>query len=235
MKTSLRRGACALLALLMLCSFVACTPTADSGEGDDAYILTSPSPGRYVCEETGTTYLTQPFTYLPAGLMTRPYAVYDRGGSRDVFYRISDESAPKYLVLADEESYYPYYFIAAEGQPLPSLIEMDPTEVWICNAEAEIFWASGNIYDKMRLGERVNLVVAAYRDGEVCSLPTNKTLQVCVQLIFRSETFPELYYYCTYYAYGEGECYLYEFGTGRCVRVSDDLFEGYVLSPGNGT
>ena len=88
--------------------------------------------------------------------------------------------------------------------------------------------ADANVISKMRLGERVNFVVAAYRDGEAATLPTGAP-EICVQLIFRSEKYTEFYYYCTYYSFGEGECYLYEFETERCVRVADDLFDGYEM------
>lgn len=228
MNTALRRALAALLCILLLVSLAACPAPAGTGDGDDAYTLTRVSAGVYRCEQTGVVYHLVPDCYLPGQMSRRPYAIYESDATRDVYFRLGAESADKYLVLADEEDYYPYNFIVAEGYDMPTLLEMEASEVWICNADAERFWADANIISKMRLGERVNFVVAAYRDGEEATLPTG-TPEICVQLIFRSEKYTEFYYYCTYYSFGEGECYLYESETQRCVRVADDLFDGYEM------
>jgi hypothetical protein len=228
MTAILRRATAALTLLLLLFSLTACPTPEAPPEGDAPLTLTRVEAGVYRCEETGVVYGRLPDTYLPGRMSTRPYAVYESGSTRDVYFRLGEESANKYLVLADEKTYYPYNFIVAEGYEMPTLPEMDPSEVWICQ-DAERFWTDANVVSKMRIGERVNLVVAAWRDGEAATLPF-ATPEVRVQLIFRSEIYTEFYYYCTYYSFGEGECYLYESATERCVRVPDDLFEGYKLS-----
>ncbi|MBQ8859694.1 MAG: hypothetical protein IJ012_07925 [Clostridia bacterium] len=231
MKATFRRGLAAILSLILLLSLAACPGSDGPGTGDDedTYTLSRVESGVYRCEETGVVYHRLPDTYLPGQMSRKPYAVYKNDTTRDVYFRLGAESADKYLVLADEEDYYPYNFIVAEDYEMPTLLDMDVSEIWICGADAERFWADANVISKMRLGERVNFVLAAYRDGEEATLPTG-TAEVCVQLIFRSETYTEFYYYCTYYSFGEGECYLYEFETEHCVRVPDGLFDGYALS-----
>lgn len=227
MKSAVCRLSAVCLLLSLLFSLTACPDPSTPPVGEDALTLVRVEAGVYRCEETGVVYHRLPDTYLPGRMSAKPYAIYEEGSTRDVYFRLGD-SADKYLVLADEKTYYPYNFIVAEGYDMPTLPEMNPTEIWICQ-DAERFWADANVVDKMRLGERVNFVVAAWRDGEEATLPTGVP-EDRVQLIFRSEAYTEFYYYCTYYSFGEGECYLYEFETERCVRVADDLFDGYKLS-----
>ena len=226
-----KRAAAMLLALACLFSLCACP---DNG-GADALTLTRTAPGTYLCEETGVTYVRAADTYLPARMTRAPYATYtDNSGSVSSYFKLGPDSAQHYLVQADPADFYPGAFLVAEGYDMPTLAEMEPNEIWICGADSEVFWAEANVYAKILYADRVDAVVAAYEENWVCDRLPEGEPQACVQLIFRSPRYTEFYYYCTYYSFGEGQSFLYEFETMRCLRVPDDLLVGYPLTPDEG-
>ena len=213
----------ALLLPLLLCA-------CPAGGDEEGLTLSRVSAGVYRCEETGLTYTRAQDTYLPGRMSSAVYASYKNEGETLLsLYKLGPDTADKYLVSADPETLYPGTFYTAEGYSLPTLPEMETREIWICSADAEMFWASANIISQMRNEDRVEQVIYAYEKGPDAKLPSGRAKD-CVQLIFRSEKYPEIYYYCTYYSFGTGESYLYEFDTQRCVRVPDDLFKDYALS-----
>ncbi len=224
---------CTLLLGACLLSLCAC-PEGEPSPGSDAwaegaYLLEQTEEGAYFCTETGITYRQVQDTYLPGRLANRPYAAYrPEGGAAKFFFKLGPDSAEQYLVEADPETMYPHRMYVADGYDLPDLAEMDPDEVWICGAEAISFWAEANIIDKMLYADRVDRVVAAW-SGFTCELPLGQP-EIFVQLIFRSPFYTEFYYFCTYYSFGEDACYLYESASGRCVKVPDDLFDGYEMT-----
>ncbi|MBQ8859472.1 MAG: hypothetical protein IJ012_06780 [Clostridia bacterium] len=216
------------LFLALLMPFLLCACPA--GTDKQGMTLTRLSAGVYRCEETGVTYTRAQDTYLPGRMSSAVYASYQSDGEILLaLYKLGPDTANEYLVSADPDDLYPGTFYTAEGYDLPTLSEMETREIWICAADAEIFWASANIISQMRNADRVDAVIDAYENGTEATLPSGLA-QDCVQLIFRSEKYPEIYYYCTYYSFGAGESYLFEFDTRRCVRVPDDLFEDYALS-----
>lgn len=215
-----------LLALLMPFLLCAC-PAAEEHK---PLTLTRLERGIYLCEETGVTYFAAQDTYLPGRMSAEVYASYENEGRALLsLFKLGPDSVDKYLIAADPDSFYPDVFYTAKGYTLPTLPEMEPTEIWICDATADSFWASASIISQMRNEDRIAQVVDAYENGTETRLPSGNPKDL-VQLIFRSEKFPEIYYYCSYYSFGAGECYLYEFDTQHCVRVPDDLFKDYALS-----
>lgn len=237
MKHAFLRGLCALLCLSLLLPLAAC----NGGGEPKANTLTSPAPGSFVCTETGVTYHRTSFAYLPGRMQRAPYAIYRTpGGQEQCFFALGDTSAGSYLVLADRESYYPYFMIVAEGYEMPSLAALDPNIILICNDEEEYFWHDANVFDRVRLADRVGAVVAAWTQGADTTLPDGEPL-VSAFLIFavhleESEPtegrYTEFTWYCSYYSFGPGQTYLSDDATGRTVRVADSLLEGYALSAG---
>ncbi len=225
----IKRAAALLVAMACLFCLCACP---GGGVENNALTLSRTAPNTYRCEETGVTYVRAADTYLPARMTRAPYATYtDQSGAVTSYFKLGPDSAQNYLVQADPTDFYPGSFLVAEGYDMPTLAEMDPDEIWICGADSEVFWAEANVYSKMLYSDRVDAVVAAYEENWICDALPSGVPEVCVQLIFRSPFYTEFYYYCTYYSFGEGKSFLYEFETMRCLRVPDDLFVGYPLAP----
>lgn len=222
----------ATVLLLPLCLLLCACPGGEPpAEESNALVLTSPKGGTYVCEETGVTYTRRPAQYLPMTLSREPYAVYTTaGGARFCFFSFSEGTEKDYLMLADEDDLYPYYVIAAEDYKMPTLPEMDPYQIIICNAETEFFWLTPNIFDQVRTIEKVKAVVAAYEAGEDTALPVLGKQSAYVELIFASATYADFAYTCTYIEYENGDAYIKETETGLCRKVQSGLFEGFRLT-----
>lgn len=209
-----------LLLSLLLCLSLC---LAGCPGGDGAYVLESSDTETFVCRETGVTYRRAPAVYLPMQLCRTPYARWQSpSGASFAFFALGEESAGRYLMLADEDDYYPYYLIVADGYTLPTPEEMAVSEVLLCGAESETFWHPVNIHHRIGDFRRIEALLAARADGESATLPGG-TPAARVELIFVSEKYPELSYFCTYLSYGKGENYLYESDTRRTVRVPDGL------------
>lgn len=220
---------CLLIALCL--SLCACPGGETPGESSNALPLSSPQSGTYHCAETGVTYTRRPAIYLPMSLSREPYAVYKtESGAPFSFFSLSEGSEQRYLMLADEEDLYPYYMIAAEDYEMPSLAEMDPHQILICNAEEEFFWLTPNIFDQIRTIGVVKEIVSGYEAGVKESLPLLETPTVCVELIFVSAIFPDFAYTCTYLEYEDGSAYISETDTGVTMRVESGMFDGYRLT-----
>ena len=220
-----------LILILALSLSLAACPDEEPPTGSSALVLTNPKGGVYHCEANGVTYTRRPAQYLPMSLSTDPYATYttDRGVVFS-FFSFSEGTEGRYLMLADPDDHYPYYIIAAEDYEMPTLAEMDPYQIMICNAETEFFWLTPNIFDQVRTIEKVHKFVAAYEAGEAATLPVGKEPTVFVELIFVSATYTDFAYTCTYYEYEDGACYINETETGICRRVESGLFAGFRLT-----
>ena len=228
----MKRLICCLLAAWLALSLCACGGSADTPAGSTAHTLTSPAPDTYFCEANGVTYTRRPALYLPMTIAQEPYATYqNEQGATLSFFALSDGSEERYLMLADPEHLYPYYLIAAEGYHTPTLAEMDPHQVLICNAEEAFFWLLPNVYDQIRTIAVVREIVAGYAAGEAATLPVWLEPTVCVELIFISATYADYAYTCTYYEYEDGSCYIHETASGKCLQVESGLFDGYRLTP----
>ena len=165
--------------------------------------------------------------FLPGSLSKVAYATaaLDGGGAL-YFYKIKDANPHEFLFQADEYDNYPTYLLYASTITLPTLLEMEVSDILICDASADYFWRDANVIDRIRLYDRVRDIVRAYEDGEkLTEIPAGATVLTC-ELIFVS---------AAYKFNAVVELRMLEDGTvllstsRGTVAVSASLFDGYAL------
>ncbi len=212
------------LCLLLPAALVGC-PAEDT-----AYQMTRESQDVFVCAETGVRYTRATTFYLPGTISQMAYAVYSaENGYKTYFYKIKDADPAEYLCEADPRDHYPLNILVADGCALPSITELGCEQILLCDATAEYFWLQANVLDDVTLPDRISTVISAYTMGREATRPAGLP-QSTTELIFVSTLHP-FNLKLTYYRYSDGSAFLYESGTGRCVSVPYDLFQGYLLTP----
>ena len=178
------------------------------------------------------TYRRAEYAYLPNHMLRNVWAECHytaANGQKNSFYFYATEeaSAENFLVMADPDDYYPYFFIVADGYKLPTLAELAPTQVSVCGTEEDLFWMASNVLDKIYLQERVDALVSAFTLGAAVALPTD-TPQASAEMIFSApESNTEISFYCTAYLFPDGSAYLHEGSSGHTVAVDAALLCEY--------
>ena len=180
---------------------------------------------------TVRTYRRASYAYLPRHMLREAWAICSytaANGQTNTqhFFATEEASAENFLVLADPEDYYPYFFIVADGYSLPTLAAMKPTTVVVCGTEEDLFWQASNVLDYVYLQENIDELVSAFTLGGETELPSENPA-AAAELIFSSDDCPEFSFYCTAYLYADGAAFLYDGASGRTVSVSAKLLKQY--------
>lgn len=218
-----------LLATTLALLFVGC-PAPDAGVSilGNTMVPADAAISSLFCRETSIIYKRAEFgEFLPGSLSKTAYATAAlEGGGALYFYKIKDANPHEYLFQADEYDNYPTYLLYASTLSLPNLIEMEVSDILICDASADYFWRDANVIDRIRLYDRVRDIVHAYEDGEkLTELPAGATVLSC-ELIFVSSA----YKFNAVVELRQLEDGTILLSTSRgTVAVSANLFDGYAL------
>lgn len=142
----------------------------------------------FFCRETNVIYRRAPFgEYLPGSLSKTVYATAVLENNQTLsFYKIKDQNPHEFIFQADEYDNYPTHLLYASTVTLPTLLDMNVTDILICDASADYFWRDANVIDKIRLYDRVHALVKAYEEGEkLRDLPEGEVV-LTAELIFVS-------------------------------------------------
>lgn len=177
------------------------------------------------------TYRRASYAYLPRHMLREAWAVCNYQAANGMqnthtFFATEEASADKFLVMADPNDYYPYFFITADGYSLPTLAEMKPTTVVVCGTDEDLFWMASNVLDYIYLQENIDTLVSHFTLNSETELPSGNPV-AAAELIFSSETCPEFSFYCTAYLYADETAYLHDAASGKTVSTSADLLLQY--------
>lgn len=104
---------------------------------------------------------------------------------------------------------------------LPTLEEMNPTEIFVCS-NTEVIFALATIEDK----EIIDALIDVFVNGEECEWPIIDSIATYDMKFHSEELYPHLYYSLIYGEFSSGK-YLYDRNTKRCVNIGtildDDL------------
>lgn len=226
----MKRIVALLLLLLLPVSLVGCP---DSGTDTPTVlghtmVVGDAAMSSLFCRETNVIYKRAEFgEFLPGSLSKTVYATAVlENGSTLSFFKIKDANPHEFIFQADEYDYYPSYLLYASTLTLPTLREMEVTDILICDASADYFWRDSNVIDRIRLYDRVHDIVKAYEDGErLTERPDSATVLSC-ELIFVSGA----YKFNAVVALELLENGSILLSTSRgTVAVSANLFDGYKL------
>ena len=220
-----------LIAILLLLSFpfalVGCDEPKPSVLGH-TMVAADAEISSLFCRETNVIYKRAPFgEYLPGTLSKNVYAtaVLDNGNTLS-FFKIKDANPHEFIFQADEYDYYPTYLLYASTLTLPTLLEMEVSDILICDASADYFWRDANVIDKIRAYDRVAALVHAYEDGERLESAPEGAVVLSAELIFVSAAY-EFNAVISLSQYEDGTITL-SCSRGT-VAVSANLFDGYSL------
>ena len=171
------------------------------------------------------------YAYLPRHMLRDAWAVCTYQAANGMqnthtFYATEEASADKFLVMADPDDYYPYFFITADGYTMPTLAEMKPSTVVVCGTDEDLFWMASNVLDYVLLQENVDTLVSHFTLNKETALPVENPV-AAAELIFSSDDYPEFSFYCTAFLYADGSAYLYDGASGKTVTTSADLLKQY--------
>ena len=168
-------------------------------------------------EETlGLDYRFASVSYEPATI-TEPYADWE-----DVILYTVKGWDPKVL-LTEEYSGIGGLLYAAD-QPLPEFADMNCNQIYVCTSSLSTVCLT-TIDDAELVTEAVNQLTL----GESIDLPEDG--HSTYHLKFHSDDYAGLYYNVLFIMRGEGEegdYFLYDRGTKKCVEVPYELFYGWI-------
>ena len=164
----------------------------------------------------GLDYRFASISYEPATITT-PYADWD-----DIILYTVKGWDPKEL-LTEEFSGVGGLLYAAD-KPLPEFADMNCNEIYVCTSSSTTVYLS-TIDDAEVITEAVNQIT----QGTLVDLPEDG--HTTYHLKFHSADYEGLYYSVLFIMRGEGEdgdYFLYDRGTKRCVEVPYELFYGWI-------
>ena len=203
-----------LCAALILCA-VSLTACKDKVKVD-VHLTYDPERDALVEDNLGLDYRFASISYEPATI-TVPYADWE-----DVILYTVKGWDPKEL-LTEEFSGVGGLLYAAD-KPLPEFADMNCDEIFVCTSSATTVCLS-TINDAEVVAEAVHQLT----QGEVVDLPEDG--QETYHLKFHSSDYEGLYYNVLFIMRGDGEegdYFLYDRGTKRCVEVPYALFYGWI-------
>lgn len=203
-----------LCAVLILCA-VSLTACKDKVKVD-VHLTYDPERDALVEDNLGLDYRFASISYEPATI-TVPYADWE-----DVILYTVKGWDPKEL-LTEEFSGVGGLLYAAD-KPLPEFSDMNCDEIFVCTSSATTVCLS-IIDDAEVVTEAVNQLT----QGEDVDLPEDG--QETYHLKFHSSDYEGLYYNVLFIMRGDGEegdYFLYDRGTKRCVEVPYALFYGWI-------
>lgn len=172
-----------------------------------------PENNRYTDSRTDISYLDAPGCYEPVAI-GKEYAKLSFGGKSSlVLYEVGNMDPAKWLCEEGKTVFY------AEGETLPTLTEMAPTQVHLCIEEASTMVLS-TITDAADIAALVDV----WLSGEEVAY-TGMEPNINLRVKFESQTYPGLYYSLIYLEYGDGTKVLYDRYAARCVNAGDVLLE----------
>lgn len=222
-----------LLAAVLCVSAVGCSSCSEPESGARRMEFVDSETYRLLDGEGNAlrTYRRASYAYLPRHMLRDAWAVCTYTAANGIenthtFFATEEASAEKFLVMADPDDYYPYFFITAEGYSLPTLAELKPNTVVVCGTDEDLFWMASNVLDYIYLQENIDTLVSAFTLNSAVELPSG-TPVAAAELIFSSEEYTEFSFYCTAYLFADGTAYLHDAAGGRTVTVSADLLKQY--------
>lgn len=153
-------------------------------------------------------YLLAPMCYEPVAYMTDVYAEY---GDTE-YYAVRDADPSEYLCTTDMNIFDLYY---AEGIALPDLARFNANYTRVCRV-GEIAIMSHSIEKEATEGIVKHFLTAETVDSALIS-----GVKTTLYLKFMSNDYKFMYFVITYYETKDGERYLYDRTTGRCVSLGD--------------
>ena len=210
---------CAFLALGVLSAAACVLNACKEKEPSPIKLVYDKEQQKLTDEENGIVYLFASISYEPMEYRTAPYAMW---GEALTFYEVVGWDAKKLLT---EEFSGIGGMIYAEDSPLPTLDQMEATEIHICQKNTQTVCLY-EIEDKETVARAVDYMV----NGEETLYPPEIT--ETYQMKFISDTYAGIYYNTIFLRCGaEGESgsyYLYDRGTKRCVAIPYDLFGRFI-------
>ena len=203
-----------LCAALILCA-VSLTACKDKVKVD-VHLTYDPERDALVEDNLGLDYRFASISYEPATI-TVPYADWE-----DVILYTVKGWDPKELLT--EEFSGVGGLLYATDKPLPEFADMNCDEIFVCTSSATTVCLS-TINDAEVVAEAVHQLT----QGEVVDLPEDG--QETYHLKFHSSDYEGLYYNVLFIMRGDGEegdYFLYDRGTKRCVEVPYALFYGWI-------
>ncbi len=211
MKKLLKRILCAAL-IFSAVSLAACKEKIRV----DVHLTYDAARDALVEDNLGLDYRFASISYEPATI-TEPYADWE-----DVILYTVKGWNPKEL-LTEAYSGIGGLLYAAD-KPLPEFSDMNCNEIFVCTA-SQTTVCLNTIDDTAVVTEAVNQLT----QGEAVDLPEDG--QMTYHLKFHSADYEGLYYSVLFIMRGEGEegdYFLYDRGTKKCVEVPYDLFFGWI-------
>ncbi|MBR5869791.1 MAG: hypothetical protein IKZ09_02030 [Clostridia bacterium] len=189
----------------------------------DVHLTYDASRDALVEDNLGLEYNFASVSYEPA-TYTVPYADWD-----DVVLYTVKGWDPADL-LTEEYSGIGGLLYAAD-KPLPEIADMNCNTAIVCTVGAATIGLS-TIDDKSVIDTAVDMLTA----GELVDLPEDG--HTTYHLKFHSDDYAGIYYNVLFIMRGEGEdgdYFLYDRGTKRCVEVPYDLFYGWIYDDSEDT
>ena len=211
MKKLLKRILCAALVLCAV-SLTACEEKIRV----DVHLTYDAERDALVEDSRGLDYRFASVSYEPATI-TEPYADWE-----DVILYTVKGWDPREL-LTEAYSGIGGLLYAAD-KPLPALADMNCSEILVCTSSSMTVCLS-TVDDEEVVTEAVNQLT----QGALVDLPEDG--QETYHLKFRSDDYEGLYYSVLFIIRGDGEegdYFLYDRGTKRCVEVPYELFYGWI-------
>lgn len=156
------------------------------------------------------TYLLAPMCYEPIDYYKDVYAKY---GDLQ-FHAIGNADPYKYLCTIDSGIYDLYY---ADTITLPTFAEFNPYRIRICEV-GNIAIQTGTVGE-----DNTKDIASYYVNAESVTKPMSSNVKSVLYLKFMSEEYPFMYYILILYTTKDGERYLYDRTTGRCVNLEDNF------------
>ena len=189
----------------------------------DVHLTYDAARDALVEDSLGLDYRFASISYEPA-TYTEPYADWDGM----VLYAVKGWN-PKELLT--EEFTGVGGLLYAADKPLPEFADMSCDDIFVCTAGAATICLS-TIDD----GDVVSAAVTALTDGEQVALPEDG--HTTYHLKFHADEYEGLYYNVLFIMRGEGEegdYFLYDRGTKKCVEVPYELFFGWIYDDSEDT
>lgn len=211
MKQLLKRILCAAL-LVCAVSVTACEKKIRV----DVHLNYDAERDALVEDNLGLDYRFASISYEPA-IITEPYADWEDV----ILYQVKGWD-PKEL-LTEEFSGVGGLLYAAD-KPLPELVDMNCNLIHVCKS-GYITMGLSVVDDAEVVGEAVSYLI----DGAAVDLPEDG--HTTYHLKFQSDVYEGIYYNVLFIMRGEGEdgdYFLYDRGTKKCVEVPYELFYGWI-------
>lgn len=168
--------------------------------------------GRLVHSGKKLSYQAAPLNYEPVAI-GEEYAVY--GKANFPLYEIVGLDPKEWLTEANSGATTTVFY--GEGVTLPTLREMDPTELYVC-VNGLITFADRVVTDKHAIDRMIDL----FENGEQVTWPLSGSIRTYELKFHSPERWPRIYYNLTFGEFPEG-MFLYDRTTKRCVEIGDLL------------